>query len=32
MDYSLPVEMMDTNSIDDIYIETFSMIGKQMEI
>jgi hypothetical protein len=31
-DCSLPVEMMHSDSINDIYIETFSMIGKQMEI
>jgi hypothetical protein len=32
MDCSLPVEMMRPDSINDTYIETFSMIGKQMEI
>jgi len=32
MDCSLRVEMTQPDSINDIYIETFSMVGKQMEI
>jgi hypothetical protein len=31
-DRSLPVEMVHPDSINDLYIETFPMIGKQMEI
>ena len=32
MDCSLPVEKTQPDSMNDIYIETFWLIGKQMEI
>jgi hypothetical protein len=31
LDYSLPIEMMHRDSVNDLCIETFSMIGKQIE-